>query len=147
MGKTFRAIKKESYPKMHLYQRMVRAKLFIETNYASNIDLEQMACEACFSQYHFIRQFKNIYRKTPHQYLIFVRINKAKELLAQGMPVSGVNAAIGFESLGSFSSLFRRITGVSPSEYLARHRETRVQMADSPLAFIPGCFAAKNGWV
>lgn len=67
----------EEYPKIYLYRRLVQAKLFIDTHYADNIDLGNIPDEAYFSKFHFIRQFKDIYRKTPHQYLIFVRIEKA----------------------------------------------------------------------
>ena len=71
----------EQYPKVYLYRRIVQAKLFIDNNYAENIDLDNISDEAYFSKFHFIRLFKNIYGKTPHQYLIFVRIEKAIELL------------------------------------------------------------------
>src|SRR5690242_13126822 len=91
------------YPKMYLYRRLVQAKLFIDTHYAEPIDLDNIADEANFSKFHFIKQFKNIYHKTPHQYLISVRIGKAMELLKAGTPVSIVCYAVGFESLGSFS--------------------------------------------
>ncbi len=137
----------EEYPKIYLYRRLVQAKLFIDTHYTDKIDLDNIAVEAYFSKFHFIRMFKNIYGKTPHQYLILVRIRKAMELLKTSTPVSDVCYAIGFESLGSFSVLFKRIVGVTPSEYLIQHREIKTQIAKTPLAFIPGCFAEKNGWI
>jgi AraC-like DNA-binding protein len=137
----------EQYPKIYLYRRLVQAKLFIDANYADNIDLENIADEAYFSKFHFIKVFKNIYRKTPHQYLIFVRIDKAMELLKAGGTVSEVCGAVGFESLSSFSGLFKRMVGITPSEYLAEHQKIRLQIVESPLAFIPGCFAERNGWV
>ena len=112
----------EEYPKLYFYRRLVQAKLFIDSHYADNIDLDNIADEAYFSKFHFIRKFKNIYRKTPHQYLIFVRIEKAMELLKTGIPVSEVCYAVGFESLSSFSGLFKRIAGITPSEYLMQHQ-------------------------
>ncbi|MFN2440773.1 MAG: helix-turn-helix transcriptional regulator, partial [Chitinophagaceae bacterium] len=54
-----------NYPKIYLYRRIVRAKLFIDDNYSENIDLDNIADEACFSKFHFARQFKKIYSKTP----------------------------------------------------------------------------------
>ncbi|HYG50869.1 MAG TPA: AraC family transcriptional regulator [Flavobacteriales bacterium] len=63
------------YPKIYLYRRIVDPKLFIDQNYADNIDLNNIADEVYFSKYHFCRQFRKIYGKTPHQYLIRVRIN------------------------------------------------------------------------
>jgi AraC-like DNA-binding protein len=137
----------EQYPKIYLYRRLVQAKLFIDTHYADNIDLGNIADEAYFSKFHFIRLFKNIYRKTPHQYLIFVRIEKAMELLKAGIPISDVCYAVGFESLSSFSGLFKRVVGITPSTYLIRQQTIKAQMVKSPLTFIPGCFAEKKGWL
>lgn len=137
----------EQYPKIYLYRRLVQAKLFIDAHYADNIDLDNIADEAYFSKFHFIRQFKNIYRKTPHQYLIFVRIEKALELLKTDIPVSEVCYAIGFESLSSFSRLFKRIVGIAPSTYLVQQQLIKTQIVESPLTFIPGCFAEKYGWL
>jgi AraC-like DNA-binding protein len=81
---------KETYPKVYLYRRIVQAKLFIDTNNADTIDLDNIADEAYFSKFHFIRQFKKIYGKTPHQYLTVVRIEKAMELLRTNIPVTEV---------------------------------------------------------
>ena len=71
-------LQKELYPKVYLYRRIVYAKLFIDTHFAENIDLDNIADEAFFSKFHFIRVFKDIYKKTPHQYLSFVRIERRK---------------------------------------------------------------------
>jgi AraC-like DNA-binding protein len=137
----------QEYPKMYLYRRLVQAKLFIDTHYADNIDLNIIADEAYFSKFHFIKQFKNTYRKTPHQYLIFVRVEKARELLNAGTAVSEVCYAVGFESLSSFSGLFKRVVGLTPSSYLLKQQQLKAKMATAPLTFIPGCFAEKNGWI
>lgn len=137
---------KELYPKIFLYRRLVQAKLFIDCHYADKIDVCEIADEAYFSRFHFIRQFKSIYRKTPHQYLISVRIGKAKELLKAGKPVSDVCYAVGFESLGSFSGLFKRLEGITPSAYLREQQMIKEQIKESPLRFIPACFAEKSGW-
>src|ERR1700722_17825066 len=137
----------EPYPKIYLYRRLVQAKLFIDNNYADNIDLDNIADEAWFSKFHFIRKFKNTYRYTPHQYLTYVRLEKAMELLKAGLPVSSVCYSVGFESLSSFSRLFKRAAGITPSGYVARHQKIKAHMAESPLSFIPGCFASRNGWL
>ncbi len=71
----------EQYPKAYLYRRIVQAKLFIDSNYTDNIDLDNISDEAYFSKFHFTRLFKKIYGRTPHQYLTFVRIEKAMLLL------------------------------------------------------------------
>lgn len=136
----------EQYPKVYLYQRIVQAKLFIDSNYADKIDLDNISDEAYFSKFHFIRLFRNIYGKTPHQYLTFVRIEKATQLLRTDKPVSEVCYAVGFESLSSFGSLFKRIVGVSPSAFLEDQQQMKKQILKTPLNFVPGCFVFKNGW-
>ena len=96
-------------PKIYLYRRIVLAKLFIDEHFADNIDLDAIAGEAAFSKFHFIRLFKMAYGKTPHQYLISVRIEKAQLLLRNGHSVSEVCFEVGFDSPTSFTGLFKRI--------------------------------------
>ncbi len=136
----------EQYPKVYLYRRIVQAKLFIDRNYPDNIDLNNISDEAYFSKFHFIRLFKKIYGKTPHQYLTFVRIEKAMVLLRAGKPVSEVCYAVGFESLSSFGSLFKHTVGVTPSAFLEEQQQMKIQIAKTPLKFVPGCFVYQNGW-
>jgi AraC-like DNA-binding protein len=131
----------ENLPKSDLYRRIVQAKLFIDSNYAERIDAGEIADEACYSKFHFIRTFKSIYGRTPHQYLTHVRIERAKELLEQEVSVTDACFAVGFDSLGSFTSLFKRRAGVTPSEYQRRRLERKAEISKEPLRFIPGCFA------
>ena len=136
----------EKYPKVYLYKRIVQAKLFIDKNYFDKIDLDNISDEAYFSKFHFIRLFKNAYGKTPHQYLTSVRIEKAKEMLQFGKTVSYTCTALSFESLGSFSRLFKQTVGISPSAFIEQQNETRNQKKALPLSFIPNCFAQHYGW-
>ena len=135
------------YPKVYLYRRIVQAKLFIDANYADEIDLDNISDEAYFSKFHFIRLFRTIYGKTPHQYLTSVRIEKAIQLLRSGKTVSEVCSLVGFNSLTSFSGLFKRIAGMSPSTYLTQQQQMKIQITKTPLAFVPGCYAYKNEWI
>ena len=137
----------EEYPKIYLYRRIVQAKLFIDNNYRDNIDLDNIADEAYFSKFHFIRLFKKIYGKTPHQYLMAVRIEKARQLLKANNTVSETCYCVGFESLSSFSGLFKRITGVTPSDFLAQQQQIKADVLKTPLRFVPGCFASQHGWL
>ena len=133
----------ENLPKPDLYRRIVQAKLFIDSNYAERIDAGEIADEACYSKFHFIRTFKSIYGKTPHQYLTAVRVEKAKGLLEDGGSVTEVCFAVGFDSLGSFTGLFKRRAGVTPSEYQRQRLERQAEIRREPLKFVPGCFAAQ----
>lgn len=133
----------EQYPKIYLYRRIVQAKIFIDSYYAHNIDLDNIADEAFFSKFHFIRLFKTIYNQTPHQYLRTVRIEQAKRLLAEAIPVSAVCFSVGFDSTSSFTGLFKRIVGLTPSAYQHQQLKRKNDMAATPLKFIPHCFAKK----
>lgn len=136
----------ENYPKIYLYKRIVLAKLFIDEHFSESIDLENIADCAYFSKFHFIRLFKSIYGKTPHQYLTTVRIEKAKVFLQKGNQVSDTCFAVGFDSISSFSGLFRRYTKLSPVEYQQQFRKRQENIKTTPLQFIPNCFAEQKGW-
>ncbi|MDR6786512.1 AraC-like DNA-binding protein [Pedobacter africanus] len=135
------------YPRVYLYRRIVQAKLFIDNNYAEKLDLNNISDEAYFSKFHFLRLFKSAYGKTPHQYLKYVRIEKAKEHLKNDIPVTEACFLVGFESLSSFSGLFSKLVGKSPSAYLKHHQQTKKNISKTPLAFVPGCYAYQHGWL
>src|SRR6185436_14754471 len=107
----------EEYPKVYLYRRIVQSKLFIDSHFADAINLDDIADEAYFSKFHFIRLFKKTYGRTPHQYLTYVRIENAKRLLEAGVPASQVCGEVGFDSISSFTDLFKRVAGRTPSAY------------------------------
>src|SRR6478609_6508435 len=98
----------EQYQKIYLYKRIVRAKLFIDSHYAERIDLNNIASEAHFSKFHFIRLFKSVYGKTPHHYLTHVRLHHAKDLLTRNISTTVVALSVGFESVTSFTGLFKK---------------------------------------
>ena len=97
------------------------------------------------SPFHFIRQFEALFGCTPHQFRIAARIDQAKRLLARGEhSVTDVCMEVGFSSLGSFSSLFLRRVGESPSAYQRRVRALIVVPArhvELPLDLYPGCLS------
>jgi AraC-like DNA-binding protein len=134
------------FPKSYLYHRLVKAKLFIDNNYYSAIDLNNIAATAHFSKFHFIRLFKSIYGKSPHQYLIQVRIDQAKELLKQNHSVADTCYKVGFDSITSFSGLFRKSTGTTPSAFQKQYQLRQQKIKTAPLSFIPNCFAEQKGW-
>lgn len=133
----------EPFQKIYLYKRIVQAKLFIDRHFADKIDLDNIADEACFSKFHFIRLFKNLYGKTPHHYLTQVRIEQAKKLLVAGHSVNATCLLVGFDSSTSFTALFKKHSGSTPSEYQQFQMQRRQQMAAQPLHFVPGCFIEK----
>lgn len=134
------------YPKIYFYRRLVQARLFIDKHFDQRINIDAIAGEAWFSKFHFIRSFKKIYRQTPHQYLTHVRLEKAKLMLQTAMPVTAACYACGFESIGSFTTLFKKTTGCTPSAYRRQQLCLTADRQATPLKYIPACFAEKNGW-
>jgi AraC-like DNA-binding protein len=122
------------------YLRIVNAKLFIDENYHEPIDLEEVSKKAFFSRFHFHRLFTKIYQRTPHQYLTKKRIEKAKELLAANKPVTEVCNEVGFESIGSFSILFKKEIGFAPAYYRNMAWLKKQEARQQPKKFIPHCF-------
>lgn len=137
---------REEYPKQYLYRQIVRAKLYIDCNFLSAIDLDNIADEACFSKFHFSRLFRKIYGYTPHQYLTRVRIDASRELLERGFSVKETCIAVGFDSVTSFTGLFRRRIGVTPAAFQRERDRFNSEVAVVPLKHIPNCFAEKQGW-
>jgi AraC-like DNA-binding protein len=136
----------DEYPKQYLYRQIVRAKLYIDENFASGIDLNNIADEACFSKFHFSRLFRKIYGRTPHQYLIATRIDKAAKLLQDGLPVKQSCFAVGFDSVSSFTGLFKRRIGLTPAAFQREQNCIKADVKATPLKHIPNCFAEKKGW-
>jgi len=123
-----------------LYVQIVAAKVFIDENYHEGIDLDEISQKAYLSRFHFHRLFSKVYKKTPHQYLTSKRIEKAKTLLSENKPVTDVCNEVGFESLGSFSVLFKKEIGFAPTYYRNMSWLKKQQAKEQPKRFIPHCF-------
>ncbi len=137
----------EQYEKIYLYQRIVKAKLFIDEHYAEHIDLENIADQAYFSKYHFIRLFKSIYGRTPKNYHIEIRINKAKLLLANGNSVLQTGLMIGLDSPTSFTGMFKKMVGKTPSAFQKEEIARKNLIRENPFQFVPNCYAQTQGWI
>jgi AraC-like DNA-binding protein len=131
------AVQKEPAVAADTYKRLSRARKLIDECYHLPLDLEKISNEACLSRFHFLRLFRQAFNKTPHQYLTQRRIEKAKELLSSsGLTVTDVCFEVGFESLGSFSSLFHKHVGHPPITYRAIVFERRLERQRK----VPACF-------
>lgn len=125
----------------NIYQRIATAKVFIDQHYHESIDLEQVSKQAYLSRFYFHRLFTRIYKKTPHQYITQTRLEAAKVLLAkEGISITDVCNRIGFESLGSFSTLFSKQSGYSPQYYRNIAWLKKKLAKEEPKRFIPHCF-------
>ena len=99
-------------------QRLRQVTAFVAENYSNDIRLSQLAQVAGMSNFHFAREFKRTTGTTPHQYLIKIRVERAKALLAKGeMPLIEVGLQSGFSHQSHFTRLFRRLTGTTPMSY------------------------------
>jgi transcriptional regulator GlxA family with amidase domain len=108
-----------------------RARDLMDRDYAQPLDVPTMARAALMSTAHFSRKFRSAYGETPYSYLMTRRFERAKSLLRQGASVSDTCVAVGCMSLGSFSSRFTEIVGVSPTQYRDRDH--------SDLEVVPSC--------
>jgi AraC-like DNA-binding protein len=112
-----------------------QARDLMDRQFAEPLDLDRLALESGFSKFHFARSFKETYGETPVQYLTRRRVERAKDLLRHAnLTVTEVCMLVGFSSLGSFSSRFTELVGMSPSAYLRRQAER------GGFPPIPGCF-------
>jgi len=91
---------------------------FMNANCALDLSLAELAAVAGMSTFHFAREFKRATGTTPHQYLMKLRIERAKQLLSGSeMPLVDVGSHSGFSHQSHFSRLFRKLTGTTPQSY------------------------------
>jgi AraC-like DNA-binding protein len=110
-----------------------KARDHADRNFSDPLDLTRLAAVAGISKYHFQRLFRETYGKSPTTYLTERRIERAQDLLrATNLTVTEVCHAVGFSSLGSFSSRFRELVGETPSEFQRRYADGAPH--------IPGCY-------
>lgn len=87
------------------------------------LPIETLAADIYVSKYYLIRKFKNCIGMTPHQFCIQNRIRKSQGMLNEEMTISGIAAEMGFYDQSHFDRAFRRIVGISPSEYIQSKRQ------------------------
>ncbi|QDP97555.1 helix-turn-helix transcriptional regulator [Microlunatus elymi] len=121
-----------------LLPHLRRARDLIDRDYVRGPGLDELAATAGLSKYHFLRCFAAAYGQTPALYLTHRRIERAQDLLrATNLTVTEVCVLVGYGSLGSFSSKFTALVGVSPSAYQQRYADGAPR--------IPGCFVFMIG--
>lgn len=117
-----------------LTRHLLRVRDLMDRAYAEPLDVPALARSASVSRAHFTRSFKNAFGETPHQYLMSRRMERAKALLRAGeLSITEVCLAVGFTSLGSFSTQFRRFVGDSPSGYRQRAVQPELEKVPSCL--------------
>ncbi|WP_300682061.1 helix-turn-helix transcriptional regulator [Nocardioides sp.] len=100
--------------------RLRRVRDRIDREFAQPLDVEALAHGVHLSAGHLSRQFKEAYGESPYSYLMTRRIERAMALLRRGdLSVTDICFAVGFSSLGTFSTRFSELVGMSPSRYRA----------------------------
>ena len=111
-----RLTSKKSATRAELLKRLTIARSFMEDNALCPVTIDQIAKEACLNRFYFIELFRTVYGDTPHQYLRRIQLENAYSLLKTGhYSVGSVCHMVGFQSLGSFSNLFKKQYGFLPS--------------------------------
>src|SRR5689334_19901533 len=124
------------------FDRLCRARELLSEVRDERLSIRGVALGARMSPFHFIRQFEAVFGLTPHQFRIQSRLDRAKLLLASGEhSVTEVCMEVGFSSLGSFSELFTRRFGSSPSSYKRRARSMIQVPGTFPQELFPGCLS------
>lgn len=122
-----------------LLPHLRRAHDHIDRHSAAPLDLTRLAAVAGVSKFHFVRCFEATYGETPMRYLSRRRIERAQDLLrTANLTVTEVCMAVGFSSLGSFSTRFRAVVGETPTVYRDRWAARGVDR-------VPGCWLFMRG--
>lgn len=110
--------------------RLRRVRDRMDREYAQPLDVDALARDAHMSPGHFSRQFKQAYGESPYSYLMTRRIERAMALLRGGdASVTEICFAVGCASLGTFTTRFTELVGLSPGAY---RREAAAETAGMP---------------
>jgi AraC-like DNA-binding protein len=105
-------------PERHL----LRAKDIVDARFGEPLDVPALARAAYLSPAHFSREFRRAFGETPHQYLLTRRLERAAAMLRNtDRSVADICLTVGLRSVGSFTTSFRRVYGISPTAYRAAH--------------------------
>lgn len=92
----------------------------IDREFDRPLNVEELAAGVHMSSGHLSRQFRNAYGESPYSYLMTRRIERAMALIRRGdLSITDICFSVGFSSLGTFSTRFRELVGLSPSGYRA----------------------------
>jgi len=115
-------------------RHLLRARDLADRRYAEPLDVPELARAARLSTAHFSREFARAFGETPHRYLLTRRLERAAALLrTTDRSVADICMTVGLRSVGSFTTSFGRMYGLSPTAYRARYPPA------SERARVPSC--------
>src|SRR6266705_26468 len=120
--------------------RLCRARDWLADRFHERVSLADAACQAHLSPFYFNRLFTEVFGETPHEFVTRLRIARAKRLLlSDHVSVTDICFDVGYESLGSFSTRFHSLTGLSPAAF---RREARRVFGFRRwrLFYVPACY-------
>lgn len=114
-----------------------RVIAFINERISRTVTLSELAREAGLSAAYFSQRFKSSTGTSPHQYLLRLRICKAKKLLEESeSPVIDIAAECGFQTQQHFARIFRRLTMRTPTEYRRQSQLSVLVSAYAELSYV-----------
>lgn len=106
----------------HPARHLLRAKDLVDSRYRDPLDVADLARAARLSPWHFSREFRREFGESPHRYLLKRRLERAAALLRMtDRSVADICLTVGLRSVGSFTTSFGRMFGMTPTEYRAAH--------------------------
>jgi AraC-like DNA-binding protein len=112
----------EAVPPLPPERHLLRAKDVADARFRERLDVPALARAAYLSPAHFSREFRRAFGETPHQYLLTRRLERAAALLrSTDRSVVDICFSVGLRSVGSFTTSFRRVYGMSPTAYRGAH--------------------------
>jgi AraC-like DNA-binding protein len=116
-------------------RHLLRAKDLADARYFESLDVDDMAGAAGLSRAHFSREFRRTFGEPPHSYLLRRRLERAADLLrTTDRSVADICFSVGLQSVGSFTTSFKRAFARTPTEYRAAYPPASLH------ARVPACF-------
>jgi AraC-like DNA-binding protein len=101
--------------------RIARLCSKLRETFGHRPDFEALSSDLGVSRHHLAREFRRVVGLTPGEYLRLWKLERAKQLVAEGVPLVDVAGIVGFADQAHFTRWFKRVFGITPSRYLARY--------------------------